>query len=317
MFHANPKAINKLRLAQFLKVDSPPKNELIELNNRLYNFSNIFKKHSVNIPKIAPNEDISILVNAFKESYGLRPYERGLAALISILEHDIATHQDLAQQYYMPPEDIDTISIFSPVPVTPTVEKMIGPNNSKVFSQPLLRADSIIKDLENIERLAGKSQEKAKVWAQTLIDELQATTGFPSEIKHPNSSKEQLLVDINRLIVALGGTPYAPPAINNQQDASIGPDIEPLPELPDLSDFENIDALYQPEEFPDFAELKDLEKNLSELDFNSFNLDNLPNLNDPNALKKMEALLDKDLLAELHGKTDDDMFEQEPDDKSE
>jgi intracellular multiplication protein IcmO len=41
MFFANPQPVAKLRLNQFLKVDTAPKNELIELNNRLNNFLDI------------------------------------------------------------------------------------------------------------------------------------------------------------------------------------------------------------------------------------------------------------------------------------
>lgn len=316
MFYANPKPIAKLRLNQFLKVDTPPKNKLLELNNRLNNFANIFKSYNVKVQPPSANEDIFILANAFKESYGLRPFERGISGLISILEHDISAHQNLSEKYYMPEVAQDLLSIFTPVPLSPIIEKMIGPNNTKTFSQPLLRADSILKDLQNIERLSGKSEDNAKTTAFTLVQELQKTTTFPNEIQSITNSKEQFLTDVNRLLMHLGGNPYTPPVKTVEPPSSPTNDINASMELPELPDLPELQDLYDTQQFPDFSELKDLEKNLASLDFNNLGLDSLPNLNDPNELKRIEGLLDADLLKDLREKVKKTSTNQEPDDES-
>lgn len=288
MFFANPQPVAKLRLNQFLKVDTAPKNELIELNNRLNNFLDIFKRFNVNLKNFAPNEDIAILSNAFQESYGLRPFERGIAGLIGILEHDITAHKDLTAKYYVQDEPKDSVSIFTSIYVSDIIEKMIGPNNRKIFEQPLLRPDSLLKDLQNIERLSGHIEDKAKNIASALVEELQKTTSFPGAISvKSNVSKEQLLTDVNRLIMHLGGKPYTPPVKDPSTSELTA--LSELPELPDL---------------PNFAELNDLENHLADLDFSSLGLDDLPNLNDPNELKRLEALLDDDLLKEITNKTE-------------
>lgn len=271
MFFANPKPIKQLRLCAFLKIESPPTTQLTELNERLKNFTAVFKQHHVRAPLVTPSEDISILAHAFMESYGLTPIERGVSGLISILEHDIAAHQNLTEQYISKlPED--STSIFSAVPVSSMVEKMIGVDNVKAFSNPLIRGESLLKDLQNIERMGGNPEEKAKHTAQNLKNELERATTFPNNLQAINTSKEHLLIDINRLLMHLGGLPYTPhssPPVN-QHEPTIFPD---LPDLPDLEAF------------------KDMEEKIRSLDLADLSVDNLPDPNDASAIDEIEKLL--------------------------
>jgi hypothetical protein len=69
-----------------------------------------------------------------------------------------------------------------------------------------------------------------------LVEELQKTTSFPGAISvKSNVSKEQLLTDVNRLIMHLGGKPYTPPV--KDPSASELTALSELPELPDLPNF--------------------------------------------------------------------------------
>lgn len=288
MFYANPKPVNKLRLAVFLKVEPPPPADLIELDERWKKFNSIFRKHNVVMPETPMHEDIGVLSHAFRESYGLKPMERGIAALISILEHDVAAHYELADKY-VPELTNDSMSIFTPIPVTSTIEKMIGSDNVKSFSMSLLRNDTILKDLQNIERLAGKNETQAKSVAYALMKELEKTTSFPGTAQAPHFSKEQILIDINRLLMHLGGAPFTPPIKDEQQAAKL-PELPELPDLPDL---------------PDLSEFKDIEQQIRSLDLSDIGLSNLPNLDDPDALDRLEKLLDDDLLKDNNNKDDD------------
>ncbi len=273
MFFANPRAVNRLRLCASLKVEPPPTAQLTELNERLNKFNNIFKHYNLQIPQIKHNEDIAILAHAFTESYGLQPIERGISGLISILEHDIAAHQHLTEQY-IASLPTNTVSIFSPISVSSTVEKMIGADNVKAFSNPLLRGEHLLKDLQNIERLSGNPEESAKNTAQHLKNELERTTTFPQNIESSNTSKEHLLVDINRILMHLGGIPYTPPVAKNP--------IAPNGIFPDLPDV------------PDLEAFKDIEEKIRNLDLSDFNMDSLADLNDLDAIAKIEKILDTD-----------------------
>lgn len=299
-FHANPKAVKKLRLNVQLKVEAPPKTELEELHSRLYKFSTILKRPALNVPQAMPNEDINVLSHAFAESYSLKPMERGFAGLISVLEHDLAAHQDLADKY-VPLMPTDSASIFTPISVTPIIEQMIGQDNVKFFSNPLLRADTMLKDLEGIERLCGKPESQARTTASNLTNELERTTVFPGSAQPVRLSKEQLLTDLNRIIMHLGGAPYTPPVPGEPEPPYMGDDYGyDLPELPDLAELPDLPDL------PELPELDNMEEQIRNLDLSDIGLDNLPDLDDPDAIQKLEDILDDDLLKQPTDTESDD-----------
>ncbi len=200
-----------------------------------------------------------------------------------MLEHDISAHKSLAQKYYIPDAPKNSLSIFTAIPITELIEKMIGKHNNKTFTQPLLRADSLIKDLQHIERLTGKSELTAQTVANALLKELELTTTFPKDANNVISfSKEQLLTDINRLLMHLGSAPYTPPIQNKiPENSSI------LPELPDLPKLPN---------FSDLSELENLEQHINNLDLGDFGLENLPIFQNPDQLKILEELLNDKLI---------------------
>lgn len=285
MFYANPKAIKKLRLASMLKVATPPASDLEELNSRLARANSIFRMQNPKIPRVSPNEDIDILANAFNEAYGLRPMERGFAGLINILEHDVATQRS-SNNYIHEIQD-DSMSIFSPIQITDTVERMIGPNNTQTFSMPLVRGDTLIKDLESIERLSGKNEADAKLIAQHLISELDNVTKFPNDLPPIKLAQDQILTDLNRLIIQLGGTPHSPEESKADTQSKFDFDsfnpFENMPPLPDMPQFPDLPPL------PDLPSLDELEHHIRSLDIKDLGLDNLPD--GLNSLKEIDDIL--------------------------
>lgn len=277
MFYANPKPIKKIRLNQLLRIESPPANELIALNDRLNRFNKVFNTYNADPIKTLPNEDIAILSHAFRESYGLKPHERGISGLIGILEHEVAAHRSLAEEFVIETPS-DSMSIFTPTPTSITVEKMIGKDNVKSFTLPLVRGDNLLKDLSDMERLAGRGSEAAKDAARHLINDLENTTSFPGNNQLPIVSKEQLLIDINRMIMQMGGKPYTP-------------EPPPAPKYPDLSSLGNMPQLPDLPDLPDFPDFSDIEAQIRNLDLNNVNNEQLPIIDNEDEIKRLQQLL--------------------------
>jgi intracellular multiplication protein IcmO len=272
MFFANPQPVKALRLSHFLKISTPPTNDLLEIKQRLDRFTKTFSSFDTKAPTPKPSEDIAILAHAFMESYGLLPIERGISGLIALLEHEVAAHKVLAQEYVTETTS-NSMNIFTQVPVTAPVEKMIGKDNAKTFSAPLVRSETLFKDLNSIARLAGSSEDLAKTVTKNLMNDLERATSFPGPCRPALISKEQLLIDLNRILMTMGGRPYTPPVpeVNPFQDFA---DLPPLPDLPDL---------------PEFA---DLERQLRSLEIQDLGLGKMPDINDPEELKRLQALID-------------------------
>ncbi len=245
-FHANPHPVTRMRIAHLLKVELPPENELMDLSNRLKQFTRLLNTQKINIPVVQPNEDILLIQdNIVHLPPDVTPIERGVGSLVSILEHEVQKQQELTKQYEGGALS-DKMSAFTPIAVTDIVEQMIGPENIELFALPLIRRGSTMEDLKHIERLAGTPAEEAERVAENLLNDIEKVTAYPPDIEIP-MNKHKFMDSLNQALAMLGGEQYYDShmlgksklaAIKEEDGAAATPaaaESHPdLPELPDL-----------------------------------------------------------------------------------
>lgn len=286
MFYASPKPVKKMRLNQFLKIEPPSEHVLVDMDKRLKRFQQVFSTLHYEMPEPFESEDIKTLTQTLQGSINLKPFERGIAALITILEQEVQKQKDLSVPYEAPGVE-NEMSAFTKIFVTPMVLRMIGEENQDLFSLPLIRRGSTTEEMKHIERLCGKAESDALGIASSVIANIEDATRFPPDI-HIDYDRDRMLQDINDLISLFGGEPFdiehlkETAAQMKESRESIGsdfPDFEEFPEfpeLPDLSDFddhlldETLEASPEPRheetfEFPDFSEFSELTES-SDLD---------------------------------------------------
>ncbi len=235
-FFADPKPVAKIRLNQFLKIEPPNEKTLLEMDNRIQRFRGIFGAKEVAAPPVPEASDIQTLVQAFQGAIHLKPFERGVSALIALLEQEVERQRALSVPFEDPGLEHE-MSAFSKVFVTPIVLKMIGAENQELFSLPLIRRGNTSEELKHIERLSGQSEQHALKIAQSLIADIENATRFPPEIHFPKDP-EGYLRDIHTLIRMFGGTPPAAATdVRLVADDSDLLDTSDIPELPELDDF--------------------------------------------------------------------------------
>lgn len=246
LFYANPKPVKKIQINNFLKVEVPPEDYLLNLDARLRGFSNVFSNSAIK-PNYHDNEDINVIAESCSDVEGLEPYERGVAALVSLLEYQVVRHKEVN----MPFEDNYTgnqLSIFTKVPLNSLVEEMIGEENFEYFELPLLRYGSTQEELVGIERLCGYDLDSANNIAKGVLDSTERATFFP-DTNVAGISLQQYAEDLNQIISLLDGDPIDiddllsgkarhiiredsfPEDLDDTLNLS---DIDSLPELPDL-----------------------------------------------------------------------------------
>ena len=229
MFYASPKPVKKMRLNHFLKVELASPEKLRNLDKRLKKFQELFNTPDpkLNMPSI--NEDIEILSQTFNEAKDLLPFERGIAALISLLENEVARQKETSEPYEQEGATAE-MSAFTKVPINDLVKEMIGEENCELFSLPLLRRGSTLEEIKHIERLCGKTEAQAETAANDLVRDLENATRFPPEV-NLNINPTDLFNDINVLIELFGGEPVTAEANESSQTSDDNPlDLELMEE---------------------------------------------------------------------------------------
>lgn len=253
MFFASPKPVKKMRLNQFLKIEPPSEPKLIEMDKRLKRFQQVFSTIHYEMPAPFASEDIKTLTETLQGAINLKPFERGIAALITILENEVQKQKDMSVPYEEPGIE-NEMSAFTKIFIPPIVLRMIGEENQDLFSLPLVRRGSTTEEMKHIERLLGKSEQEALAISQSVIKDMENATRFPPEEVLAHPEEDTLLQDINDLIKLFGGEPLNLETLKQEQ-GSVATEIheaevhesDELPEFPDLGDLGWLDE-EEPEE---------------------------------------------------------------------
>jgi intracellular multiplication protein IcmO len=246
VFYADPKPVKSMRITQFLKVETPPQEVLAEMANRLIKFNEILINNKYKMPEIPQADDLVILENAFNKINKTNLLERGVAALVKVLEFEAAKQREMNQSAEQEDEFDNNISAFSKIAITPLINRIIGNEDKDFFSLPLIRRGSTIEELKNIERMCGKTTKVANDLATQIVKDVEIITTFPPT-KHMLSVKDskKFIDALNTFMVLMGGQIYPGQQINNKPLMSKEDNLEKykipdLPHLPSLAELEKI-----------------------------------------------------------------------------
>ena len=176
--------------------------------------------------------------DSLTEADDLQTFERGLAGLISILENEVEKQHELNIPYEEA-GDLDKMSIFTPIPLSPIVARKIGEENEELFALPLLRLGSTQEDLKNIERLCGKTESDAARSAEGLSKSIEEATHFPPEELGFTCTPAEILKDIKDLIQLFGGSDIDTSALTIETETTDNKAPEGATEADILSDLPN------------------------------------------------------------------------------
>jgi intracellular multiplication protein IcmO len=275
-FHANPKPVQRMRLAHLLKIEVPSDHELTALDNRLKQFSKILANKNVSMPVMPPNEDILIVTDTLAHAApDLNPVERGVSSLIALLEYEVARQNELSSPY----EDVglgNNMSAFTPILVTDLVRQMIGEENAELFALPLIRRGSTAEDLKHIERLSGKDAGDAERVAESILNDVQKVTEYPPNILMTRS-KHKYMESLNQALTMLGGEQYYDThmlgkaklaGVATDEEFASAPADGLMPELPELPEYDDLESLLEDDtlndEFDDEFFENENDKNIAE-----------------------------------------------------
>lgn len=185
MFYANPKPVKKLKLNQFLKVDSPPDDYLAKLQKQLIGFQKIIESGDFSLKTQTQNEDIAFVSKSLKEVDQKDSIEKSVAILLAYQkQNEPEVVEDLIEL-----ETPGEITIFSKL-IHPANAPALLSKNIEMFSQPLMPMNETRDYLMNIERLSGENDKLAGGIANEIIKDFQTATSYPPTERDIISAKE-------------------------------------------------------------------------------------------------------------------------------
>lgn len=197
MFYANPKPAKRMQVNQYLGVEKPSDQTLINMDKRIRRFAQVFAAPQFAMENPAPNEDITVIAQAMMNYRELKPFERSIAAVIAVLEKEVEKQKQVREEieHEQNQEFANEVHAFSPVHVPDFAIPIVGEDDLKRFSNPLLLRGRTREALTHIERLSGQSEGDAQKRAENIINDIIKATYYPP--------KEVLHLDIPGALEAL------------------------------------------------------------------------------------------------------------------
>ncbi|MBS0286303.1 MAG: TraM recognition domain-containing protein [Proteobacteria bacterium] len=181
MFYAAPKPAKKMQVNQYLCVEKPSDSTLLNLDKRIRRFSQVFNAPQFVMEPPAVNEDINTVAQASVTYSTLKPFERSIAAVIAILEKEVEKQRKVREEIEaeQSQEFANEVHAFTPVHVPEFALDIVGEEDMKRFSNPLLLRGRTREALMHIERLCGQAEADAFKTADNIINDIIKATYYP------------------------------------------------------------------------------------------------------------------------------------------
>lgn len=198
LFYADPKPVKAMRLNHFLKVDVPSDNDLRKLTKTFDNFARITTNNDLfNDVVITANGDLQPLLEAYdKDEHKTKaPIERGVAALLAF--HEQTVPQKVIEQA---PLANNELNVFTGIRMSDRLEDLLLIKDKETFSKPLLDHSKTLDQVQNIERLLGKTDQNANNIAVEIVKDMELATHYPPKVDSKPSADE--LADVVDNLIA-------------------------------------------------------------------------------------------------------------------
>ena len=174
MFYANPTPVSRLKLNQFLKVESPSDVYLAKLQKQLENFKRVLATTDMTIKSTQTSEEITAITKLLSESTVVDPIERSVGALLAFYR----LNQPEEVTELLEETVVGTLTIFSALNYPPELP-LLRVNDVERFSRALLAINETRNHLMAIEQASGEKEKLAGTISNEIIKDLQASTAYP------------------------------------------------------------------------------------------------------------------------------------------
>jgi len=208
MFYANPTLVPHMRLNQFLKVEVPADEILLEMEARRGKFKEIIRQREYFTSPPASSEDIDTIAKDLWDVDIEDPIERGITALLA---YHNRTHVTSSLPVEEEDTDMSRLTLFTKLRVMGDDRQFIITSDFERFGEPLVAKVKAHESVANLERVSGKIEKYAISIADEIIRDMETATFYPPSIEERTTPAE-LASAIGELCNVIRAEREKPPA---------------------------------------------------------------------------------------------------------
>ncbi|MFT3742029.1 MAG: type IV secretion system DNA-binding domain-containing protein [Gammaproteobacteria bacterium] len=181
MFFANPKPVKHMRLNQFLKVEAPQDQALVELSKVNKSFQKLQQNAEIFANINPQEEELNKIIESFNSGEGSSSaIERGVAALLAFHKRgapELIKGEDILVE--LPQSEL---TLFTPLRLSDQLRPYVLVADLERFSQPFLNAADFVEQVTNIEQLLGRMEAQANTISAEILKDMQQATHYPPKL---------------------------------------------------------------------------------------------------------------------------------------
>jgi len=176
MFYANPKSVSKLKVNQFMKVESPPDDYLLKLQKQLTSFQKVLSSGDLILVQPPENEEITSIINALQTTTASGHIERAVAALLAVhTANEPEPMEELVEEVVE-----GFLTIFSELNPYPGMPPILA-RDVATFSKPIIPINDLRDQMLSVERFSGTKDKQAGIIANEIMKDFKSATKYPPE----------------------------------------------------------------------------------------------------------------------------------------
>ncbi len=202
-FYAAPRAVKRMRLNHFLKVDVPEDADVDKLNESFEHFAKLIEDgNTILVEPQVPSEEIDSITDFMQANDSLMPIEKSVAALQSFQRQtELPKAFDEANFFneILEDADVDHLNIFTPLRLSDHLENTLNIDDLDTFRKAILSRSDSRDHIEYIQRLCGNSSQQAMNVAIEVVGDMEKGTQYPP-MNLPTTSGSEL-ADLTQRII--------------------------------------------------------------------------------------------------------------------
>ena len=205
-FFVNPPKTKTLQLNQFLKVETPPDEILLQISNQIRTFQRIVNNPDFNKVQIKDDEDLSFIFTTINQLPATDYLNNAAVAVNNLYQHHSSQYQNLFDQELPPAELHGAMDIFSAKSLDLFDDPLKLLEIDPLLINPIIDKNSMLKNMTMLEHICGLPKKEAHTITTNQIEQISKATKYPPlERRAPN--KAELLESIERVISTMHEVP--------------------------------------------------------------------------------------------------------------